>query len=151
VKVLAFYDFEDSTAEYRSHLETVFVKNGKMAFTMDSTRSFSPGITISYSDLTKFPRVGVRISAFILVNDTTEKIPASLVISSAHSGNLYRYWARNFEALQLKPHNWNKVTLEYITPENPDPADELKAFLYYRGKSTLYIDDVKIELFEPKQ
>jgi hypothetical protein len=39
----------------------------------------------------------------------------------------------------------------YLTPESPDPEDIIQVYVWYRGKKELYLDDLKIDLFEPKE
>ena len=77
--------------------------------------------------------------------------PGSLVVTSSHEGLNYRYETISFESGNLKPGQWNKVVMYYLTPESPDPVDIIQVYVWFRGKRELYIDDLKIELFEPKE
>jgi len=50
---------------------------------------------------------------------------------------------------EIKPGKWNKIKLDYLTPEVRSKNDELKIHIWNKGKKTFYIDDINIELFEP--
>jgi hypothetical protein len=104
---------------------------------------------MKYAELTKEPRAGLRISCFVYGSDTATQIPASLVITSLHEGILYRYRTLDLDGMALKPRTWNRISLAYITPEDPLPDDEIQAYFYYRGNSVIYVDDLTIGLYEP--
>jgi hypothetical protein len=149
--VLAFYDFEDKNVSYTGNLAMSPVKNGKYSFKMDSGMEFSPGINITYGDLTKKPRVGIRISAWVYSFQPYILNSANFVVTSNHNGVNYRYECLRLETENLTPCKWSKIIFNYITPEYPDPKDLLQAYIWYRGNKELYIDDLKIELLEPKE
>ncbi len=148
---LAFYDFEDTHVPYRNKLKSDHVKSGKMAFIMDSTTRFSPALDIRYDDFTKKPWVGLRITASVYAGSPEALSGAYLVISSIHEGNNYRYQKLNLGDLKLKPNLWNTLTLDYLIPADPFPADHLVSFVWYIGKAKIYIDDLKYEAFELKK
>jgi len=151
IKVLEFYDFENKDFPYQGNLDPDNVKNGKYAFRMDTNMQFSPGIRITYGELTRKLKAGIRVSAWIYSKDPFNVNPGSMVVTSNHAGLNYRYEAILFEKENMIPGKWNKVVLHYLTPESPDPQDILQVYIWYRGKQVMYVDDLKIELFEPKQ
>ena len=149
--VLAFYDFEDKNFPYQGNLIMSTVKNGTHSFKMDTGMPFSPGVNITYGDLTKKPQVGIRMSAWVYSEESYTLNPANFVITSNHDGLTYRYESLFLEKENLSPGTWNFIIFDYITPEYPDPKDVLQAYIWYRGNKELYVDDLKIELFEPKE
>jgi hypothetical protein len=148
-KMLASYGFEDTTVAYRQRLDHRFFHSGQSSFRMDTGSRFTPGIRMKYAELIKEPRAGLRISCFVYGSDTATQIPASLVITSLHEGILYRYRTLDLDGMALKPRTWNRISLAYITPEDPLPDDEIQAYFYYRGNSVIYVDDLTIGLYEP--
>ena len=151
IKVLAFHDFENKDFPYLGNLESGIVRNGKYSFRMDTNMQFSPGIRIRYADLTQKLKTGIRVTVWIYSKEPFTDNPGSLVVTSNHAGLNYRYEAILFEKENMKPGEWNKAVLHYLTPESPDPNDILQVYVWYRGRQVMYIDDLKIELFEPKQ
>jgi hypothetical protein len=148
---LAFYDFEEPNLPYKSKLERDYVKSGKMAFTMDGTARFSPGLEMQYNDFKKKQWVGLRYTASVFATSPEALSEANLVITSVHEGTNYRYERLNFDDLKLKPGIWNTVSLDYLIPEEPDPRDHLFAYIWYTGNSRIFVDDIKCEAFELKK
>ena len=151
IKQLAFYNFENKDFPYTGNLSTDLFVNGRFSFRMDSNMQFTPGIKINFKDLTKKLQVGIRLSAWVYTKIPIAENPASLVVTCNHNGLNYRYDAILLEREQLVAGRWNKVVLNYMTPESPDPEDFIQAYLWYRGKHDFFVDDLKIELFEPKE
>jgi hypothetical protein len=151
IKTLAFYDFEDTTAKYKDHLQSTFAKNGKRAFKMDSTARFSPALEVPYSELTRGGQVGARITALVYAPVNSTFSGCNLVITSTHEGKNYFYKLLNLDERNLNPGNWCKVSFEYLAPRDPSPGDKLVSYVWYTGKSTIYIDDLKFELFVPEK
>lgn len=147
---LAFYDFEDIHASYGNKLESKFVKSGKTALFMDSTQRFSPALEINYKDLIEKTAEGLRITASFFTTNLFSLTGVNLVITSAHEGKLYRYKTIDLGNLKLKPGVWNTVSMDYVIPRMPDPADKLISYVYYTGNSVIYIDDLKFEAFVRK-
>jgi hypothetical protein len=150
IRTLAFYDFEDKNDPYTKNLVQAPVKSGQNSFKMDAWMVFSPGIKIAYGDLTHKPQVGIRFSAWVYSNESYSTNSANFVVTSNHGGMNYRYEFLSLDKQKLTAGTWNQVTFKYLTPESPDPKDELQVYIWYRGKTELFVDDIKIELFEPK-
>ena len=151
IRQLALYDFENKDFPYYGNLSTYPVFKGTYSFRMDSNMQFSPGIKINYSELTKKVKAGIKVSVWVYSKVPFTENPANLVVTSNHDGLNYRYEAILFERENLVAGRWNKIVLNYIIPDYPDPKDMLQAYLWYRGKKDLFVDDLKIELFEPKE
>jgi len=151
IQRLAFYDFENKDFPYSGNLATDLFVNGRFSFRMDSNMQFSPGIKMPFKELTKKLQVGIRVSVWVYSKIPFTQNPASLVVTCNHNGLNYRYESILFEKESLVAGRWNKVVLNYMTSESPDPEDFLQVYLWFRGKHDLYVDDLKIELFEPKE
>jgi hypothetical protein len=151
IRTLASFDFEDVNVPYRNALETQFAKSGKFGFKMNSAVQYSPGIKIPYGSLIKRSWVGLRFSASVLSQKPFTDSSVILVVASVHEGNSYRIKQLKVANLHLAPGIWNTLTMDYISPSDPVPGDELQAFVWNLGNSELFIDDLKFELFEPKK
>ena len=151
VSTLNEYNFEDLNVSYSGNLVTHVVKNGQYAFKMDTGMPFSPGLLEEYGKISLKSPLGFRVSAWIYSEYPFSSNPGSLVVTSNHEGLNYRYESILFERENLKPGEWNRVTLSYLAPESPDPKDIIQVYVWFRGTKELYVDDLKIELFEPKE
>ncbi len=78
--------------------------------------------------------------------------PVSLVQTFEHKGQSYKYMGLDLAnpSLKLKTGTWNPVQLDYMTPEVRSSKDLLKAYVWLRGQQPVIIDNVKVEVFEPK-
>ena len=146
----SFYDFEDPNADYQAKLEKEIVKNGRMSLKLDVEKAYSPAFEKKYGEITKCPVIGVRLTAWVWSKDPFTSNLTSLIITQAHKSQLYNYRYLSLEKLNLKPGVWNQVVLNYFTTVDPDPEDKVIAYVYYRGNTEIYIDDVKTEIFEPR-
>jgi hypothetical protein len=75
------------------------------------------------------------------------------VMTFNHKGNNYKYRAAsiNLPEYDLKLNQWNLISWDYLTPEPRRRSDQLYVYVWYRGKAPFYIDDFKLEIFEPVQ
>ncbi|MDP4281937.1 MAG: hypothetical protein Q8867_07265 [Bacteroidota bacterium] len=151
IRQTAFFDFEDTTAKYKDRLVKKYFRSGSHSFRLDPTSLYTPSFSSRYGNLPQKGGLAFRISASVLFTDTSRKIPATLVITSVHKGILYRYRFLSFEDLKLHRGIWNPVSMNYVTPSGSSPDDTLTAYMYYRGKSRIYVDDLRIDMFEPRK
>ncbi|MCX6252163.1 MAG: hypothetical protein NTX61_15620 [Bacteroidetes bacterium] len=149
-KTETFFSFEDPTVEYQAKLEKGIVKNGLMSLKLDKDKAYSPAFEKLFGEITRCDFIGVRISAWVYSKESFTSNPVSLIITTAHKSKLYNYRNLNLETLNLKPNQWNQVMLNYFSTVNPDPEDKIIAYVYYRGNTEIFIDDVKTEIFEPR-
>jgi hypothetical protein len=49
-----------------------------------------------------------------------------------------------------RPGQWNRITMDYITPEVRAGRDNLSVYAWYQGKEPVYVDDLQVEVFEKK-
>ena len=150
-RVLAFYDFEDSTISYKDHLESAYCKSGKYAFKLDNTKRFSPDLHISYDKLTTNENVIVRITVSVFSPVDEAFKDGYLVFSSIHDGVTFRYQNLIMRDLNLDAGKWHTLMLNYFIPAEHQPGDLLAGYVWYTGNSNLYIDDLKFELVEPNK
>lgn len=142
---LCNFDFEnrDNTGDI-SH-------SGKYGFKMDSVTSYSPGIDIMYKDITKKDHAWIRAGVWVYIPmNYSEELPL-LTLTFHHKNKTYEY--KTFEILpdKLLLGDWNYITADYLTPEVRWVEDNLKVYIWHRGKNTIYIDDLVIDVYEPKE
>jgi hypothetical protein len=150
-KRLAFFDFEQKG----KHFTTKYSHSGKQSLKMDSTINFSPAYRIKYKDLTDKEYAWIRVSVWVYPVHPLSETPVSLVTTFQFHGKNYKYRTVNLNdqsvAGKLKLNSWNKISMDYLTPEVRRKSDNLITYVWYRGKKDIYFDDFKVELFEPEK
>ena len=151
--VTTFEDFEN-TDNYQSRVlyQNSFdeTSNEQQAFVLDNTNSFSPGIDIPYKELTTSDHAWVKGSARLFIpTDYSDQLP--LFIATFHyKGEPYKYRSFELEQVNLKYNDWNDIEFYYLTPEVRSKEDNLKVYLWHRGQQKVLLDDLVIQVFEPK-
>lgn len=151
-KQLALHDFEyPATALDSAHFSTDVFRSGTRSFRLDSSMVFSPGVSMKYSELTPKEYAWIRASLYVYPQYHLTENPASLVVTFENNGKSYKYRALDLDTLKLKTGQWNKVSMDYLTPIIKSRNDLLKVYIWHRGQKPLYIDDFIVEVFEPKK
>lgn len=150
VSTIAYYDYENDPGGYGGHIGEQYHHTGKAAFRIDSTLQFIPTYILPLNKVPgKYP-IGIRATIEILLPDAAaEENIGSLIISQRHDGILHHYRSFILHGSDYKPGKWYEIHLDYMLTRPFDPGDELICHLWYKGKRSLWADDLKIELFEP--
>ena len=145
MKVLADMDFEH-TPEH----DSAVAYSGRFSFRLDSTVIYSPAVEVPYSRLTKKDHAWIRVTANVypITDPTTD--PFSLIVHFTHNGYAYKYRGLNSEEIKPSPNQWTHLTFDYLTPEVRRTSDNLKVYFWLRGKAPVYVDDLRVEVFEEK-
>ncbi len=124
--------------------------NGSNSNTLSVDTIYSPGIEVSYAEITKKDHAWLRITAWVYpVVDVVEN-PFCFVTQFTHKGFPYKYKTLDSEKLNLKLNTWNKVSLDYLTPEVRKKSDRLKLYFWLRGKQLLSVGSIKVDVFEKR-
>ena len=151
-RILQNLDFEDDGTDYAGKYYSDFVaRSGKTSLRMDSTNIFSPGITARYRDITDNDHAWIRASAYIYPVVDPKANPLAMVVTFQHKGANYKYRTVNIENLDLKLNEWNRISLDYMTPFPRSGKDNLSVYMWHRGKQEIYIDNLQVEVFERKE
>jgi hypothetical protein len=126
------------------------VSGGKFSLRLDESHPFSPAMEMPYSQITAKDHAWLRAEAEIYpVSDVQENM-ASLVITFQHKGEPYNYRATSIslKKYEMKPGQWNTMRVDYLTPEVRSKDDTVKIYFWVQGKVPVYIDNLKVEIFE---
>lgn len=118
-------------------------------FTMNEANQFSPGIDFTFKELTQKDHAWFRISTSIFIPDSLTDWPI-LVATFHHKNQAYKYVTKQLDKSQVHTNDFNEISLDYLTPEVRNEADNLKVYLWYSGKNSIKVDYLKIKIFEPK-
>jgi len=149
-RLLATFSFEEPEQYKEKYYDTTNVRSGKLALRMDSTYRFSPALRVRYKDLTDDYYAWIRITAWIYPSHKLPDDEALIVTAFNHKGELYKYRSLKITEPEVgaELNKWNKMTLDYLTPEVRSSRDHLEVYIWYRGKESIWVDDVVVEVFE---
>ncbi len=145
-KLLQKREFEN----LKTKISIRFVLSGKKSVLLDSSNIYSPVIEASYREITDQDHAWIQASAYIYPTGNINTNPFSLVIHFEHNGYAYKYKAFDSEKMNLKLNEWNRICFDYLTPEVRRKTDNLKVYIWHRGKGELFVDDLQVDIFEPK-
>ena len=144
-RLLRKREFED----LQTKTSTRFALSGKKSVLLDSSTIYSPVIEASYREITDHDHAWIRASVYIYPTVDLKTNPFSFVIHFEHNGYAYKYKAFDSEKMNLKLNEWNRICFDYLTPEVRRKTNNLKVYIWYRGKKALFVDDLQVEIFEP--
>ena len=149
--VLKFYDFETPNPNLKSHIDSIVSFSGKYCLRLDSTIEYTPGLECSYGDISNGKYAWIRISARVYPTQQLEDPSVSLVTHAIRNKQTYKYSARKITdtIFHVQPNQWNYVWHDYMTPEPISAEDGIKSYIWNRSKYPVFIDDIRIEVFEP--
>jgi hypothetical protein len=150
-RVLRKIDFEAANAKIENRVDTL-AHSEKYSFRLDSTAIFSPRIDTLFGDITNKHYVWLRATAYVYSEVSFQENPSTLSISAVRGNKTLKYAGADDERLPipLVAGKWNKVTLDYLTPYIIRKGDKLMIQVWHRGKHPVWIDDMTVEMYEPK-
>jgi len=131
--------------------DTKIAHSGCCVAKLDKDSIYSPYIEVAYNKLTQKDYAWIRVSAFVYPSKKDiEDNAFSLVLNFMHKGYPYKYKTLEANKMELIPDQWNKIEFEYLTPEVRKTTDKFRTIIWYRGNGSLFVDDLKVEVFEKK-
>lgn len=150
--VVKHFDFEKLIAGDEQHYDTTYAYTGSMSFRMDGTREYSPTLRKEYREISDSDYGWVRASVWVYPTADPIDNEAILIVAFKHRGKNYKYkdFSMNGDSVNLKLNQWNLITADYMIPELLSHSDKLEVYVWYKGEENIWIDDLKIEFFDPK-
>lgn len=151
LKASTLIDFEgEKFATLPIVIDTVY--KGSASLRMNPNQCYSPAYEASYSDLTSSDHAWIRTGVWVYPKSEVKPDMASLVISFEHKGEVYGYRAYGIDKKEfnIKPFQWNYISVDYLTPEVRSIADKVKIYFWLQGNREVLIDNLKIDIYEPK-
>lgn len=146
---LAFFNFEHPVAGQEFYFDTLNVFEGEYSFMLDSTMAFAASFVTSFNRLTDKYHAWLRVTAYIYVPCEEQMNQVHLVAQTENRGDIYKYRAMNLghERFGARAGQWNKIQLDYLTPEVLSKYDKIRTYIWYSGCYPVFIDNVLIERF----
>jgi hypothetical protein len=150
-KELVSLDFDKNTGGVDvSHLSDTLGFESKRSLMLDTLMNFSPNITLRYDSMTTKEYVWVHATADVYPTVGTAVSNSSFVITMRSKGGVIKYRAFSLNDAKAQPGKWNKFSVYYITPYLNKSSDSLTAYYWNMGNKPVYIDNLKIEILEPR-
>ncbi len=121
--------------------------SGTKSVKIDGDCEFSAGFFKKAAEITS-ESDGIQLWCSVKVySDSAFTLnPATLVISVESKEGSYYYRSVPLESLTLAPGQWNTVKLTARISEIRSPNDQVKVYIWHRGKTTMYMDDLIVEV-----
>jgi hypothetical protein len=119
-------------------------------FALNDTVLYSPGIDLKFYQITKKDHAWIKISAKIFIPENYDEELPAIVATFHHKGETYKYCAYGIKKDKLKLNAWNTIEFDYLTPEVRTIEDNLKVYVWHRGKKQILLDDLVIYKYERK-
>lgn len=120
--------------------------DGISVFEMSETSRFSSGVDIKFKDITHNDHAWLQVSALVFIPHDFKGESPLLVVSFHHKNKVYKY--RTYPLDTIKTNDWNEIKINYLTPEVRSIDDNMKAYVWYRGMSKMYLSKIHITAFE---
>jgi len=145
---IGFYDFEEVDVNYADYYISDSIKGTTLK--MDSTLGFSPEIRTIYRALTKKEYVWFRASVDVFIPFGYKDELPLLVMTFDRKEGAYYYHSYAPDTNIYKPGTWGKIKVDLMTPNIRSRNDAFKTYVWNRGKTPILIDNLKVDVYEPK-
>ncbi len=149
-------DAEEKFKNEKDYSKSILFKNTfdtvakTKAFILNETVSYSPGPDIKFSQITNKDHAWIKVSAKIFIPKNYEEELPVIVATFHHKDQTYKYFAYELKKDKIKYNAWNTIEFDYLTPEVRTNDDNLKVYVWHRGKKQILLDDLIIYKYESK-
>lgn len=140
-------NFEHGLSEKHIHqVSADFSKSGKNSILLTPENIYSPSAEDSLKHLPDTCKISVRASVQILNPSTVEKGQILLVLSTDDAQRkVFAYHAVRDSEVSYQSGEWFQLTLTGIIDPGTPADGTYKAYVWYKGKNKIYVDDLKLE------
>lgn len=144
---IGYYDFEDYFLDLKKQINTDSLRGNVLR--LDENMNFSPEIRSTMEALTDREYAWVKAKVDMLIPEGyNEELPL-LVMTFDRKGGSYYYHSYGIDTVKYKPGTWGTIEAELMTSDVRSRRDRFKVYVWHRGKSPIYIDNMKVDIFEP--
>ncbi len=135
----------------REQLSDTLMHTGTHSLRIGREMGWSPAIGGSYGEVTQRDHLWARFTTYVYVPRGYPHVDCAIVVGMEHDGRKYGDRVHDITAEELVPGQWNQMTMWFLTPPIRSSEDKLHAFFWLRDTLPVWIDDARLELFEPKK
>lgn len=117
---------------------------------MNEARIYTKAVRFEYTDVVVKDHAWIKASFWFYHTGDNFKEPLAIVMTFENRKKAYYY--HDFKTTKLKdvsPNKWVYFETYMVTPEPRIESDDFVTYFWYTGKNPVFIDDLKIECFDP--
>ncbi len=151
---LLTFDGMDSITSDPAHLDTLHFFSAPASYRLSVDAPFSPAVKAPFNVITQEEFAWMRIHVKYLCDTTISDAQAKIVAHAILDGtgrdiDRYDSYALNMHAAPQG--TWVEGVFEYQTPYPFWSEEPIQTYVWLDGQGPVYIDDFRIEVFEPKE
>lgn len=142
-------DFESREKKEHYTVDTIS-HSGKQCLITGAPYEYGPPFVAPIDSITQTSYAWIKISLWFYTAHFPDSVDATVVVNMNHTNKVYKYREISIMGKNFQPNTWNKFETFYITPDMRTTNDRITTFFWNRSKQPVFIDDFKVEVFEPK-
>ncbi len=142
-------NFEKDTFQIKKILSEKFARSGQRSARLLPPQKYTPAFVRPVSSITDTKFVYVKAGGWVYSEYAPQKNPYALIVS-VQNKKFSTYLSENSNNKNFVPGQWNKLELFAKTNFLKTSKDTFKIYLMNNGKKEIFVDDFKIEFYEPK-
>jgi hypothetical protein len=131
------------------HFTDPVMHSGTASYRLDADVSWSSALGRAYGSMTRADHLYARYTLHWFIPEDSPTPDCVAVIAMEHEGRQYGGHMVELGSQELVPGRWNKVEVWYLTPTIRHPDDVMRAYLWLRDGTPLWVDDTRLEVHEP--
>lgn len=148
---ILFEEWLGTTSEQENQVKLDWPDGSREAVCqLDESHPYTRAFEMGYEEITAKEYAWLRVSADIYVPDSITAEPPMLVTHFMYKGKPYKYTTTEYFGPGLKRGEWQRISMDYMTPEVRNKADKVKIYLWYKGKDPIYARTLEVIKYEPK-
>ena len=140
-------DFEsDLTEDQKQHVATEKSYSGRQSILMTPDYIYSPTIEKKLISLPGKSNISLKASVKVLDPSPEKNEDIKLVVAIEDDNRtLYKYNVSKNSETNYKPGSWFELSFTDVVDRNTPVNGTYKVYVWYTGKSKIYVDDLKLE------
>ena len=146
------FGFEPPVPEgYRPYYNFQRMHSGKASWKLSKEKTVSPSFESTIESLFRKDTSWIRITAWIFFTCSPSENGLKQIVCCNHNDNAYKYYEKDFSGIGV-PGKWYKTVVDYQIPSDfSDIHDKVQAYFINYGDRECFLDDITVDLFEPKR
>ena len=148
-KIIGIYTFsQPGGSENQKYIKDP-IDTSNSCLLLDGEHIYSPGLSMKYKNITGEYYAWIKASAEVFIPGGYSGETPLLVTTFDHNGGSYKYYAGGWNVNPENRDKWQKITIDYLTPEVRCTDDELKVYVWHRSEHPVYLRNLIIEAYDP--
>lgn len=145
-----FVDFETGSDFEHGEITDTVAYSGKRSIRVTPPNEFGPQYKRKFHGSSN-EYLWIRLSAWMRMDSLLKpgEGPPILCVGFFAHGRSLKWDGTLLDTTGYVPGEWRLVTREFKTPISLYSDDEIVGGVWHPGKSTIYVDDFRVEVFEP--